>query len=175
MGPLLFRLTIHMLSAKMRSEFVVFYLDDDTLRGNKEDIIHDIKNIEVETEALGLMRNRKKTEFICKDPTSREFVLGALPGVCIINPEDANLLGSPIGALQSVDACLKDKIELLRLMGDRLEHLQSHGAITLLCHSFAIPKMMHILCSAPRFSSSHLPSCNLLLKSILSNITNINF
>ena len=44
-----------------------------------------------------------------------------------------------------VDACLKEKIELLRLMGDRLGHLQSHDAITLLRHSFAIPKMMHIL------------------------------
>ena len=37
-------------------------------------------------------------------------------------PEDANLLGSPIGDLQSVDACIKEKIELLYLMGDRLEH-----------------------------------------------------
>ena len=46
MGPLLFGLTIHKLSAKMRSEFAVFYLDDGTLGGNKEDI-HDIKNIEV--------------------------------------------------------------------------------------------------------------------------------
>ena len=32
-------------------------------------------------------------------------------------------LGSPIGGLQSVDAYLKDKMELLCLMGDILEHL----------------------------------------------------
>ena len=85
----------------MRSEFAAFYLDDGTPGGNKEDLIHDIKNIEVEAEALGLMPNRKKTELICKDPTSRGFFLGALPGVCIINPEDANHSGSPIGGLQS--------------------------------------------------------------------------
>ena len=85
MGPLLFRLTIHNLSAKMTSEFAMFYLDDGSLGGNKEDVIHDIKNIEVEAEALGLILNRKKTELICKDPISRRFVLGALPGVCIIN------------------------------------------------------------------------------------------
>ena len=48
----------------------------------------------------------------------------------LVNPEDANLLGFPIGGSQSVDACLKEKIELLRLMGDRSEHLQSHVAIT---------------------------------------------
>ena len=34
---------------------------------------------------------------------------------------------------------------------------------------------MHIIRSAPCFSSSHLPSYDLLLKSILSNITNIDF
>ena len=56
-GPLLFGLTIHMLSAKMRSEFAAFYLDDDTLGGNKEDVVHGIKNIEVEAEALGLVLN----------------------------------------------------------------------------------------------------------------------
>ena len=68
-------------SAKMGSEFMVFYLDNGTLGGNKEDIICNI-----------------------------------------INQEDANLLGSPIGGSQWVDACLNEKIELLCLMGDRLEH-----------------------------------------------------
>ena len=66
----------------MRSEFSVFYLDDGTLGGgNQEDVIDDIKNIEVEAEALGLMLNREMTELICKDPTFIGFVLGALPGV----------------------------------------------------------------------------------------------
>ena len=60
-------------------------------------------------------------------------------------------------------------------MGDRLGHLQFHDAITLLHHSFATPKMMHILHSAPCLSSSQLPSYDLLLKSTLSNITNIDF
>ena len=102
-GPLLFRLTIHKLSAKMSSEFIVFYLNDGTLGGNKENVVHNVKNIEVEVEALGHMLNRKKSELICKDPISRRFVLSVLPGIYIINPEDANLLGSPIGGLQSVD------------------------------------------------------------------------
>ena len=126
---LLFGLIIHKLSAKMRSEFPVYYWDGGTLGGNKEDVVHDVKNIEVEAEALGLMLKRKKTELICKDPTSRRLVLGALPGVCIINPEDANHLGSPIRGLQLVDIYLKEKIELLRLMGERLKPLQSHDTI----------------------------------------------
>ena len=40
-----------------------------------------------------------------------------------IIPQDAYHLGS-------VDAYLKEKIELLHLMGDRSEHLQSHDVIT---------------------------------------------
>ena len=43
----------------------------------------------------------------------------------------------------------------------------------LLHHSFTNTKMMHILHSAPCFSSSHLSSHDLLIKFILSNITNI--
>ena len=57
----------------------------------------------MEAEALCIILNRKKVELICKDPTSRGFVLGALSGVCIINPEGTNLLGSPLRGSQSVD------------------------------------------------------------------------
>ena len=146
----------------MRLKFAAFYLDDGNLGENLEDVIH-IKNIELEVEALCIILNRKKTELISKDPTSRGFVLGALPGVFIINPEDANLLGFPIGGSHSVDAYLKEKIELSHLMGDRSEeHLQSHNAITLWYCFFVIYKIIHILCSTPYFSSSHLPSYNLL-------------
>ena len=38
---------------------------------------------------------------------------------------------------------------MLELMGDRLRYLHSHDAITLLRHSFAIPKMLHILRTSP--------------------------
>ena len=41
MGPLLFGLTIHTFSAKMRSEFAVLYLDDGTLGRNMEDVIYE--------------------------------------------------------------------------------------------------------------------------------------
>ena len=40
------------------------------LEGTKEDVFHEIKNIEVETEALHLMLNINKTELVCKYPTS---------------------------------------------------------------------------------------------------------
>ena len=74
---------------------------------------------------------------------------------------------------QSMHVC--GNIELLELMGDRLNHLHSHDAITLLHHSFAIPKMLHVLHTSPCFSSPHLEDYDVLLHSILSNIINIRF
>ena len=85
------------------------------------------------------------------------------------------LLGSPLGDASSVDACVSGKIELLELMGDRLYHLHSHDAITLQHHSFSIPKMVHVLCSSPCFSLPRLEDYDVLLSSILSNITSIRF
>ena len=52
MGPLLFGLTVHKLSAKMRSEFAIFYLDDGTLGRNKKDVICDIKNLKWKQKLL---------------------------------------------------------------------------------------------------------------------------
>ena len=175
LGPLLFCLTIHKLCAKLKSEFAVFYLDDGTLGGTREDVIDDVKTIEEEAGTLGLQLNREKTELICADHTSRGIVLSALPGLRIINPECANLLGSPLGNADCVNACVSEKIELLRLMGDRLCYLHSHDAITLLRYSFAIPKLLHSLRTAPCFSSPLLPDYDLLLQSLLSKIVNIHF
>ena len=59
--------------------------------------------------------------------------------------------------------------------GGRLRHIHSHDTITLLCHSFATPKLIHILLSALCYASSFLHKYDHLLGTILSNITNIHF
>ena len=163
------------MCAKLKSELAVFYLDDGTLGGNWEEVLSDLRLIEEEASELGLELNRSKTELICSDHTTRGIVLSSFPGVHVVNIEQVELQGSPLGDTSSVNACVSGKIELLELMGDRLYHLHSHDAITLLCHSFAIPKMLHVLRTSPCFSSPHLEDYDVLLRSILSNITNIRF
>ena len=170
LGPLLFSLSIHKLCAKLKSELAVFYLDDGTLGGNWEEVLSDLRLIEEEASELGLELNRSKTELICSDHTARGIVLSSFPGLRVANIEQVELLGSPLGDASSVNACVSGKIELL---GDRLYHLHSHDVITLLCHSFAISKMLHVLRTSPCFSSPRLD--DVLLYSILSNITNIRF
>ena len=59
-------------------------------------------------------------------------------------------------------------------MGDRLRHLHTHDAYCLLRHAFALPKVLYTLRTSPCFQSSSLQSFNLLLRSLLGVIANIN-
>ena len=58
-------------------------------------------------------------------------------------------------------------------MGDRLHFLHAHDALLLLRHSFAIPKILYIIRTAPCFLSPRIEAYDNLLRSILSDITNV--
>ena len=124
--------------------------------GDREVVINYVKMIEEEASNLGLQLNKGKSELICFEHTTRGIVLSALPGLHVVNPEQAELLGSPLGDANAVDVCVNEKIKMLEVMGDRLRYLHSHHAITLLHHSFAIPKMLHIHRTSPSFASPRL-------------------
>ena len=94
LGPLLFCLSIHQLCSDMKSELCLFYLDDGTLGGCKEDVLHDLAVVEREGVKLGLHLNHKKSEVISADDISREAVLSALQGAQVVEPADVTLLGS---------------------------------------------------------------------------------
>ena len=72
-----------------------------------------------------------------------------------------------------MDGCITEKVTVLKRMGERIVHLHSHDALTLLCHSLAILKMLHILRTAPCFLSSVLSDYDSILRDILSTISNI--
>ncbi len=98
------------------------------------------------------------------------------PGIIyLFNHLFACLLGVPLGCLESISAVLRGKMSYLKLMGERLEHISAHDALILLCNSFAIPKLLYTLRTAPCFLSPVLGSYDDLLQSIVSRITNITF
>ena len=70
---------------------------------------------------------------------------------------------------------LDSQIQQLRLSGERLHHLQSHDALTILRHSLALPSLLHVLRTSPAFSSPLLPVWDNLMLSIFSTVTNIEF
>ena len=174
MGPLLFCISIHDLVSKLQSELVVFYLDDGTIGGSFQDVLADLRLVELKASKLGLELNHSKSELICNQPLIQDAMLVEVPSFHSVSCSNATLLGSPIGDVDCVDEVIMRKIELLQLMGERLNLLCSHDALTLLRHSFAIPRLLFTLRTAPCFLSGQLKSFDDILRSTLSNIVNIN-
>ena len=103
------------------------------------------------------------------------FCLPSLELYSVISSSDACLLVSLIGDIESVSSSITEKIRLLGVMGERLQHLDTHIAILLLRHSFAIPKLLYTLRTSPCFLSPNLALYDNRLRSIVGAITNINF
>ena len=72
LGPLLFCLTLHQHNRHLKSELNVSYLDDVTLGGNSQDLLHDLKMMKDAAE-LGLTLNTAKCEIISQDMTTFLF------------------------------------------------------------------------------------------------------
>ena len=174
MGLLLFCISIHNLVSKLHSELVVFYLDDGTIGGSFQDVLANLRLVELEASKLGLELNHSKSELICNQPSIRDAMLSEVPSFRSVSCSNATLPGSPIGDVDCVDEVIMRKIELLQLMGERLNLMCSHDALTLLRNSFAIPRLLFTLRTAPCLLSGHLKSFDDILRSTLSNIVNIN-
>ena len=139
--------------------------------GSMDDVLHDLDVIKA-GENLGLFLNCSKYEVICHDDTVWGDIASALPGAMVVNPESACLLGSPLGDVASIDASLEEKIRALSIMGSRFPHLSAHDSLTLLRHSFTIPKLHYLLRTTPCFLSDLLEKYDSTLRSIFSSVTN---
>ena len=89
------------------------------------------------------------------------------------DPKHAILLGSLIGGIEAIDSAIASKILDLERMGKRLLLLEAHDALCLLRSAFAIPKLLHILRTAPCFLSSSLLPFDEIQRSLLEGICNI--
>ena len=137
---MLFCLGIHNMVSSLSSEFKAFYLDDGTLGGSVEDIVGDLRRIEDQGKALGLFLNVDKSEVVCHSESSVGHLLSTFPGLQYVQASHAILLGSPLGS-EALQVCFEEQLHQLNVIGKRLCHLQMHDAITILRHSFSIPKL----------------------------------
>ena len=143
----------HKLVSALSSEFNVFYLDDDTIGGKVEDLQADLRLIKDQGKALGLFLNVDKSELIShSNSTVSTSFMSAFPGLQVVHPTQARLLGSPLGD-EALRRCLEEQLNQLKVVSDRLSHLHMHDGITILRHSLTIPKLWHILRTSPAFSS----------------------
>ena len=143
--PLLFCLTIHKLTSQLGSEFCLFYLDDGTLGGDAEQALQDLHLVEQGAKELGLSLNHAKSEVISEDAEAIDLLLTAALKLQVTNPDFATLLGSPLGSIDSVNKSIRNKVECLRTLGNRLKHLHTQDSLLLLRHSLVIPRLSYIL------------------------------
>ncbi len=162
LAPLLFCLTVHELTTQLESDLCMFYLDDGTLGGSPEGVLHDLRLVEQGAAELGLSLNHNKSEVISQDSVSRETLLTATPDLSVTKPDCATVLGSPLGDVECISHTIQEKTASLRIMGDRLSFLHAQDAL-LLRHSFAIPKLLYTLRTAPcvfyHMSSEPMMTC----------------
>ena len=74
----------------------------------------------------------------------------------------------------SMEECIRSKVETLIIMGKRLQLLSSHDTLLLLRHSLSIPKVLYILRATPCFLTDLLSTFDDHLRSLLSEILNVN-
>ena len=158
---------------RLNSDFCVGYLDDISLGGSVSSLLSDLSVIR-EAEDVGLVLNPAKSEIISNAEDSLIDLQSCLPGAPVYLPEEASLLGSPIGDLNSISSAIGKKLSSLRVLGDRLQYFTSQNAFLLLKYSFSIPKLTYLLRSSPAFLSPILKEYDALLRSLLSSIMNVN-
>ena len=168
LGPLLFCLTLHQLSFQLRSEHASSLWTMAHLE--------EVKMISFMIWRLSIMQLMSLVScLICKNVSSShvlqrsDSILSVSPQLQVTMPESVSLLGSPLGDIDCISDIIQLKVSNLETMGVRLQRMHAHDALQLLRHSFALPKMMHILCTAPCLLSSCLTGYDDLLRSILSH------
>ena len=99
----------------------------------------DLHLLEQMAHQIGLQLNHIKSESICVDDTTRSSILSLFPSLTDTPPEVATLLGSPIGGIESIDGVIRDKVDDLRTLGERLIPLQAHDALCLFTMHLVFP------------------------------------
>ena len=173
LGPLLFCLTIHHMCSSLKSELCIFYLDDGTLGGLLSDVLHDVEMIKRDAGIVGLELNPQKSEVVGNNSGLIAGIQSALPGVRVVDPAGATLLGSPIGGTESLDAAIDAKTAMLRCLRDRFRYITCHDASLLLRHSLAIPKLLYLLRTSPCFLSPSLKNYDDELRATICSSFNI--
>jgi hypothetical protein len=182
LGPALFALAIHPIVQDIESEFNCWYLDDGTIGDHPEKVERDLATILRRSAEIGLTPNFSKCEIAIigrfTEENKKSEIFGKFniltPGLQMMSDLNATLLGSPL-ADAGIESSLEDKIKKLKLFGDRLTWISSQSAYFLLRQSFAIPRLIYLLRSAPTWKNpTQLHSFDIILKSILESVLNIN-
>lgn len=173
LDPILFCLALQPVLQMLQVEFKAFFLDNGSIGGEINTVANDLVLFEQEAIKLGLSLNHQKSELITVSKDDFD-VISPFRDMQLVYPKDAVLLGSPIGDVSTIDGVIREKLETIQTIGQRLPYFAEHDALLLLKHALALPKVLFILRTSPCFLSSLLQEFDCQLHSILSSILHVD-
>ena len=178
-GPALFSLGLDDIVKGLKSELNIWFLDDSNLADSPEVVLEDLVVLKEKLDEIGLSINASKSELICLNVDNHNEVITKfkriLPDLDVTPIKKAIILGSPI-ASQGVRTVLNQKLDALKRMISRLNLIDPHQAFVLLKHSFAIPKLIHLLRASPAYQQEViLQEYDSTVRDAMSFIMNVDF
>ena len=137
-GPLLFALAVDGIARSVSAPLNIWYLDDATLGGPVDKIIHDLGAIILALSMIGLEINAVNFQ------KALEKIQSILKEVQITALEKLVMLGAPIFSSAVKDSFSAKHSQLLKLI-DRLSYLSAHQAFFFFKNCLVIPKLFFIL------------------------------
>ena len=92
---------------------MIFDLDDGTVGGLTESVLHDLHYLESGAAELVLHLNQSKLELISDDMFSRKVMLDEAPSLRYVSCSQATLFGSLIGGQECIDHTIAEKVDML--------------------------------------------------------------
>jgi hypothetical protein len=163
----------HKLIQGIKTDYGQWYLDDGALGGRVDELMQAFEYTRTEGAKIGLLVNERKCELITNDASVIQRFQSIAPGVNIVDPAVAILLGAPVGGEQSVDLILEKKLDDLKRLSNRLERLDAHDAFYLLRNVFSLPKLQYTLRCSPCFNSSVIARYDECIRDTLEVILNV--
>ena len=174
LGPLLFCVSIMDLVRNMTSELNIWYMDDGTIGGQLNDLLHDLDTVRRVGPTLGLQLNEDKCEIVTNDEDVTSRFRAVIPNIRHSSCSDAILLGAPIGDISAIDTVLTNKLTDFQRLASRLTTLGAHDALFLSKNCFGMPKLLYTLRSAPCYQSSILTQYDTVIRQTLQLILNLD-
>ena len=145
--------------------------DISTIQNNNNDNNNNnnVELFEAEGSKIGLELNVSKCESISR---SQDHPEQNFQGFLEIAPEDACLLGAPLGTGRALNTALSSKMLLPASCYLRDKVLPSHDALILFRSSFSVPRLMHTLRSVPCSGHSSLTVYDNVWREGISSVTN---
>ena len=124
-------------------------MDDVKLEGQVQIVAADVQTIiGAPLKNTGLRLHPSKCEIVCFNfDVIKNYPV--FDGFKKVEKEDLNLLGSQVLKGPAVDKALDNKVTELKSSIGRLSLLHAHDALCLLRNALAMPKLLHILRTAP--------------------------